>query len=71
MATRDIVWETFRERFGDGPIRGAPSPLEMFQYGWTAAIRQVLHHEQQHGHEWVQAIGLALGACDDCDNIQD
>lgn len=72
MATRDIVYEHFSERFGPEGAGGENLPLiTVFGHGWEAAISYVLHHEQRYGHEWVQAMGFAPGKCDDCFNEQD
>jgi len=65
MAGRDLVSRAFDDRYPWG-VDEDKAPLGWFRDGWQAAIRQVLHHRQIHGHEWVQAIGRPLGDCGRC-----
>ena len=65
MASRDLVSKAFDDRYPWG-VDEDKAPLEWFRDGWQAAMRQVLHHRQIHGHEWVQAIGRPLGDCGRC-----
>jgi hypothetical protein len=65
MASRDLVSKAFDDWYPWG-IDEDKAPLEWFRGGWQAAMRQVLHHRQIYGHEWVQAIGRPLGDCGRC-----
>ena len=70
MAGRDLVTEAYDDRYPWG-ISEDRAQIECFRDGWNAAIRQMLHHRQIYGHEWVQAIGRALGHCGRCDYSAD
>jgi len=65
MASRDLVSKVFDDRYPWG-VDEDQAPLEWFRDGWQAAIRQVFHQRQIHGHEWVQAISRPLGDCGRC-----
>jgi hypothetical protein len=65
MARRDLVSEAYDDRY-PWRINEDRALIEWFRDGWKAAIRQVLHHRQIHGHEWMQAVGHPLGHCGRC-----
>ena len=68
MESRDLVSRAFDDRYPWG-VDEDTAPLEWFWDGWQAAIREVLHHRQIHGHEWAQAIGRPLGDCGRCGRL--
>lgn len=44
------------------------TPRGAFKAGYESAVLMILSHERATGHEWVQAMGFAVGRCDDCDD---